>query len=223
MSQDIKLDIWVKARCARKNLSREIYHMCLLPKQLCKREKNRREMSMRKQKIGRVAVWGGTHLFVNVESSHPWVSAELVTQKGRRRDRSRKSETVAYTRYSGIWGRRWWTRMLKMPVGMRRITPISVMSFGAKWLRTSKGGIFPDGKASSSHPSYREEDLRGDAAHPSHEKRGRWNRRGGLIKINPKHSYFHKLSARRPIRRIGTRTGTLKASALFLAESRFYK
>lgn len=50
---------------------------------------------------------------------------------------------------------------VEMPVGMRRITPIPVMSFAeAKWLRTSKGGIFPDGKV---RPSAREGDLQGDA------------------------------------------------------------
>lgn len=88
---------------------------------------------------------------------------------------------------------------VEMPVGMRRITPIPVMSFAeAKWLRTSKGGIFPDGKA---RPSAREDGLQGEIASrasASAYERGedvayRGKGASSLIKINLGHSYFHKL------------------------------
>jgi len=94
---------------------------------------------------------------------------------------------------------------VEMPVGMRRITLIPVMSFvGAKWLRTSKGRILPDWKA---HPFAREEE--GDP----NMRVLRIKRRGALIKINSGHSYFHKLSALGLFvsERVGAR---LKASAL---------
>jgi len=104
---------------------------------------------------------------------------------------------------------------VEMRVGMRRITPIPVMSFavGAKsGFEHQKAEYFPDGKARG----------RRGGIHPrAFSLHGEWRGEreaggstvvGALIKINPGHSYFHKLSARGLSARAEV-AGALKADA----------
>lgn len=175
-----------------KNLQ-ETCIICLLPNQLCKREEkeNGKTENWECRRVGRDR--GGTHLLVNVEN-RPWVFNGRLNQTHEeiKIEIDRKRERQLHIRSTLVYGvedgeRGCWKCRLECGV----LPPIPVMSFRAKWLQTSKGGIFPDGKASSSRLSHRE----GILCAPSVWKKG-WGVTGVLIKINPKHSYFHKLSAR---------------------------
>lgn len=197
----VKEDIWVKSAL------REVPRACYLIGRISRRENGK----LRACRDARRRVCSQTS----------FVSFWCGRGRGRgmwMRD-GREGVSLVRERHSGIWGRRWWTRMLKCRSECGVLPLFAVMSFvGAKWLWTSKGGISPDGKAAplraleARKPLARAFRARALSACASEVDAG-WN---ALIKINLGYSYFHKVSARkrgaRPISR------ALKASARFLAD-----
>jgi len=99
--------------------------------------------------IGYINRWENIKLRVlRCEDAFAWECQVFKShsRKFSRRGCTSRTKSTAYPRCFSASARRWWTRTLKCRYAAY-YPPISVMSFArAKWLRTSKGGIFPDGK-----------------------------------------------------------------------------